>query len=52
MLSCRVAVDSKIAALQHRKTATQRITLNALLLASSDLFGGYDGDLRSDKTGP
>jgi hypothetical protein len=33
MLFCRVAVDSKTAALQHRNTATLRISLNAYRLA-------------------
>jgi hypothetical protein len=32
MLFCRVAVNSKTAALQHRNTTKQKMTPNALLL--------------------
>jgi hypothetical protein len=37
MLFCRVAVNSKTAALQHRNTATQRMTPNALPFTDQDL---------------
>jgi branched-chain amino acid transport system permease protein len=43
MLFCRVAVNFKTAALQHRNTATQRVTPNPLRLTTygNEMIGGY-----------
>ncbi len=48
MLFCRVAVNSNIAALQHHKTATQRMIPGVFPLAGQDLDILIDSANRSE----